>query len=226
MGMFTNIKNWITVKVDGVTALDDMERVVLASKDLETKYADINDSYSMARGEAKYTEKQVANHRDGLNRILDAQKSVARDYKLAEANNNTKVMEAMKSNLSVLVANQESLQKTLDLHTESLAVQESVVSRLGAMRANTKAKLDELNQLKSQLQLKNDFTQSMKKYESYVDTDSGINIDEALRNIDVKFDAANFKFEDSMEGAQLDDILQEVSSKGSNLDSLIDTLTK
>ena len=80
----------------------------------------------------------------------------------------------------------------LKMLEENLKVQNQVYDRLEKTRESLKSKMEEIRTIKTQLEMKASFTETMKKYSINVeDHNSDFNVDEIIKNVDVEFDAIN-----------------------------------
>ena len=100
----------------------------------------------------------------------------------------------------------------LKMLEENLKVQNQVYDRLEKTRESLKSKMEEIRTIKTQLEMKASFTETMKKYSINVeDYNSDFNVDEIIKNVDVKFDAINFKLEEKENSFDIDKEINNIN---------------
>lgn len=190
------MKAWFDAKFDSAVELTDMEKVNLAIAKLQSNADSIEENYYRSMAEKEFTKTEIKNAKAILEKI----------EKAAVACKNDEV------NLKQLFSRRNAIQSTLKLHEETLVVQAEIGEKLFKVRAAAIAKLEEATQLKSQLEIKERYANSVNQYKSFVKEDSSeeLSIDDALKGIEVKYTMANFKLEDLNTQNTIDEIINNV----------------
>ena len=181
--------------------VSDIEKLDYSLKQIEGTYTKVSNDYFECRAEIRYTEKEIEQVKAEITKYENYGRTIA--SKLDEADNKT--LKDLQEKAQNAYTKMNLVNSKLKMLEENLKVQNQVYDRLEKTRESLKSKMEEIRTIKTQLEMKASVTETMKKYSINVeDYNSDFNVDEIIKNVDVEFDAINFKLEEKENSFDID----------------------
>lgn len=188
--------------------VSDIEKLNYSLKQIEGTYTKVSNDYFECRAEIRYTEKEIEQVKAEITKYENYGRTIA--SKLDEADNKT--LKDLQEKAQNAYTKMNLVNSKLKMLEENLKVQNQVYDRLEKTRESLKSKMEEIRTIKTQLEMKASFTETMKKYSINVeDYNSDFNVDEIIKNVDVEFDAINFKLEEKENSFDIDKEINNIN---------------
>lgn len=193
-----------------IMKVSDIEKLDFSLKQIEDTYTNVSSDYFKCRAEIKYTEKEIGQVKAEIAKYENYGRTIA--AQVMESEGDKKYLEVLQEKAQNAYNGMNLVNSKLKMLEENLKVQNQVFNRLEKTRESLKSKIEEIRTVKTQLEMKASFTESMKKYSVNVeDYSSDFNVDEIIKNVDVDFDAINFKLEEKENSFGIDKEINNIN---------------
>lgn len=200
MKFFDRLKIWGKNKGNKMFQVSEYEKAENQYTKLKERVEELKKTYYTSLGEKKATEEKIAKLENLLSKIDEKIKAKAMENKKADA-------ELLYNKKQQVLTDLKALKATQELQTK---VTDKLNSQINTLTKNQTKVKNTLTAIKA----KEKYADEVNKYTELLSKASieGESLDEIEYNVDVKFNAAEFKIEDLNEEGAVDALLEETDS--------------